>query len=123
MEKSLPEIRSLPILVLDDNHRWRRIVKSILESDLGVSPFVASSGPEALDIVKAHPICVAIVDLNMPEMNGVQFMERLRAHSSNTKVIMMSADLGFGLSQELMRRGAFAAVSKVEIASKLVSLL
>jgi CheY-like chemotaxis protein len=113
-----PSSKTPATLVLDDNALWRQIVRSIVESISGISPFVASNGNEAIDVLKTRHICVAVCDLNMPEMNGLQFLEHARRISPKTKVIIMSGDLGGGdtiLAQELMDRGAFAVTSKTEI--------
>ena len=111
----------LSILVLDDNEQWRRIVRSTLESDLGVAPFVAKDGYEAIDILNANPIDVVVSDLNMPVMNGIQFLKEARSLSPGTKVIIMSVDVS--MSEELVARGAFAVVSKVDITPNLIDLL
>ena len=117
--------KDLNILVLDDNQQWRYILKFILELELGVSPTLASAGKNALEVLEALPIDVVISDLGMPEMNGFQFLKRVRARFPETKVIIISGDFDETLAaaDQLIEHGAFAVIPKIEISSKLVNIL
>jgi CheY-like chemotaxis protein len=117
--------KNLNILVLDDNQQWRYILKFILELELGVTPTLASSGKNALEVLEVLPIDVVISDLNMPEMDGFEFLKRVHARFPDTKVIIISGDFDHKLPapDQLMEHGAFAVVPKIEISSKLVNVL
>lgn len=117
--------KDLNILVLDDNQQWRYILKFILELELGVSPTLASAAKNALEVLEALPIDVVISDLGMPEMNGFEFLKRVRARFPNTKVIIISGDFDEKLpaAEQLIEHGAFAVIPKIEISSKLVNVL
>ena len=114
----------LTVMVLDDLAMWRELVKFILEHELGISPVVASSGREALEMLEARPVDVVISDINMPGMNGIQFMHQARTVFPRTKFVMMTADqVTCTLSKECVSRGALAVVSKDEIDPNLLKLL
>jgi CheY-like chemotaxis protein len=114
----------LRVLVLDDLPTWRRLVKSILESQLGISAFVAANGQEALEILESTPVDVVVSDLNMPGMSGIQFLHRARPAFPRTKFVIMTADdVTCTLSKECIARGAFALVAKDEIDPNLLELL
>jgi CheY-like chemotaxis protein len=117
--------KDLNILVLDDNQQWRYILKFILELELGVSPTLASAGKNALEVLEALPIDVVISDLSMPEMDGFQFLKRVRTRFPDTKVIIISGDFDATLpaADQLIEHGAFAVIPKIEISSKLVNVL
>jgi CheY-like chemotaxis protein len=117
--------KNLNILVLDDNHQWRYILKFILELELGITPALASSGKSALEVLEALPIDVVISDLSMPEMDGVQFLKRVRTRFPDTRVIIISGDFDdrFPPPHELIENGAFAVIPKIEISAKLVNVL
>ena len=117
--------KNLNVLVLDDNHQWRYILKFILELELGLTPVLASSGKNALEVLEAVPMDVVISDLGMPEMDGLQFMKRVHTRFPNTKVIIISGDFQeqFPLPKELVDNGAFAVIPKIEISSRLVNVL
>ena len=70
-------LHDLKVLVVDDNETNRRILEEILES-WKMTPFLASSGTEALEILRDEPgIPLAILDLMMPEMDGLELARRI----------------------------------------------
>ena len=76
------DLRGLPVLIVDDSPAARQIMRKIVES-LTFEPIVASSGAEALELVlryeeRGYPFRLALVDWKMPEMNGIEFNDRLR---------------------------------------------
>jgi len=78
-------------MVVDDSRTIRRILAAIL-SDLGFEVCQADNGKVALETLAREratgsPISLALVDWNMPEMNGLDFVKGLRADAENTGVI------------------------------------
>ena len=89
---SLPGTKpvSQRILVVDDDAAIVRLVKDKLEN-AGYEVFSASSGHQALDVINRRGIPhLAIVDINMPGMNGFQFCETVQQFS-DLPVIFLSA--------------------------------
>jgi CheY-like chemotaxis protein len=117
--------KDLNILVLDDNPQWRYIVKFILELEMGITPSLASSAKQALEILEASTMDVVVSDLSMPVMDGFQFLKRVRLRYPETKVIIISGHFDDQLPppHTLVDHGAFAVIPKLEISSKLVSVL
>lgn len=77
------------ILIVDDEFAVRYAVRSVLE-DAGHEVLEASDGTEALGVLTARPVDVAVVDIVMPNKEGVETTaEILRAHPS-VKVIAIS---------------------------------
>ncbi len=75
-------LAGFPVLVVDDNATNRHILKIILR-DWGMHPTAASSGTEALDMIRqakaeGKRFPVALVDVMMPEMDGFQLAERIK---------------------------------------------
>lgn len=71
---------SQDVLVVDDSATIRKMVKRTMELaglDFG-EVFEASNGIEALAQLNDHPIAVMLVDINMPTMNGVQLLTRMK---------------------------------------------
>ena len=100
------------ILVVDDDPSILRTVGRIFERDYAVA--CAASGAEALQSLAKFPPEVAIVDIRMPEMNGLELMNRLHALRPDLDVIVMT-----GTSEEpdanlvqAMVAGAFYFVQK-----------
>ena len=77
-------------LVVDDSRVMRRVVGRIV-STLGFDVLEAGNGREALEQVAAHgdAIWVALVDWNMPEMDGLEFVRRVRAVPGNEDLLVM----------------------------------
>ncbi|MDH5605590.1 MAG: response regulator transcription factor [Anaerolineae bacterium] len=77
------------ILAVDDEPRFLRLVEANLESE-GYQILTAKNGKEALDVmINSHPDLV-LMDVMMPEMDGLQALDRIREFS-NTPVIMLTA--------------------------------
>jgi CheY-like chemotaxis protein len=67
----------LPILVVDDNADSCEMMARLL-SALGYQADVANDGVAAIDLAKKHPYGFAIVDYQMPGLNGVELFRKLR---------------------------------------------
>jgi two-component system, chemotaxis family, sensor kinase CheA len=96
------------ILVIDDSVTTRLLEQSILES-AGYEVELAASGEEGLEKILKSPPSLIIVDVEMPGMNGLEFVRRLRATPSLPALpIIMVSSLA---SDEMRRRGKDAGVS------------
>jgi len=73
-----PEVRKRTVLVVDDSLTTRALEKNILEA-AGYDVAVASDGREALEVLAEVPCDLAVVDLQMPRMDGYELTRRLRA--------------------------------------------
>jgi adenylate cyclase len=80
------------ILVVDDNEINRDMLSRRLERQ-GYEPFCAENGRRALEMLRAEPFDVVLLDILMPEMNGYQVLERLKGDRAlrDIPVIMISA--------------------------------
>ncbi|MFC4557424.1 response regulator transcription factor [Virgibacillus kekensis] len=77
------------ILVVDDEERIRRLIKMYLEKE----DFIveeAEDGAEALELALEHDYDVILLDLMMPELDGIEVTQRLRKEKS-TPIIMLTA--------------------------------
>src|ERR1035438_7030601 len=87
-------ISELNLLVVEDDDFQRKMVINMLRS-LGVASISdAGNGCEALEIIRgvsSKPVDVAICDLNMPEMDGMEFLRHLSQGNHNIAIIIISA--------------------------------
>ncbi len=84
------------IMVVDDNPDIITIVKTILEGK-GYSVFSASSGAELLNMLKGQKPDLIILDIMMPEMDGLEVLSRLKAVSETATipVILLTAKVQY----------------------------
>jgi two-component system chemotaxis response regulator CheY len=75
-------------LVIDDSKPIRFILTEILEG-LGFKVQQAENGLEALEVLKTEKIDIALVDWNMPEMNGHEFVKAVRKDNTYNNMLMM----------------------------------
>lgn len=94
-------IKSSNVLVVDDRPENRLLMTDIL-FNWGCSPTVLSSGEEALQYLKRVTFGCAIIDINMPLMNGIELAQIIREKYKNLPIIALSSiDIDNPASKEL----------------------
>jgi two-component system KDP operon response regulator KdpE len=89
MSKSIPEATNgVRVLVVDDERAIRRFLQASLTAN-GHTIFEASNGQEALEAVLAHRPDVIILDLGLPDRDGIEVIQRLREWAQ-TPIIVLS---------------------------------
>ncbi|MCC3869632.1 sigma-54-dependent transcriptional regulator [Terrisporobacter mayombei] len=94
------------ILVVDDEIQYQEVINMILQSE-GYKTKVASSGEEALEILKKEEFHLVLTDLKMNGMDGIHLLEEIKNNYINTYVMLIT---GFGTIKnavEAMKKGAF----------------
>ena len=101
------------LLVIDDEPGHRLMVRAVLE-DAGWRVFEAASGEEALAFFNAreHQAQVALLDMNMPGLDGHATLTRLHELHPGLPVILLTAYGTVGSAVEAMKRGAFDYLTK-----------
>jgi DNA-binding NtrC family response regulator len=99
------------VLIVDDEERFRAIMCKRL-NHRGLSAVTAGSGPEALEAVKNGRYDVVILDIRMPEINGVQVLSKLKKIEPLIEVIIMTAYASIDTAKEILRLGAYDYVLK-----------
>jgi len=110
------------ILVVDDYFADRETLKSILE-ERGYRVFVAESGNEALTQVKENHFDIVFLDIRLPDIDGAQIFEEVKAIDPEAAVIMMT---GYS-EEELVRRaishGAYTCIYKPFDVEKILTVV
>ena len=99
------------ILIVDDELDASQNLSDIL-SDLGFQVDLAHDGPSALERVRQQVYDVAVLDLKMPGMNGVELYRRIKAISSGTIAIVVTAFASSQIAQEALAAGATEIIPK-----------
>jgi two-component system sensor histidine kinase RpfC len=102
------------VLVADDNDNNRRVIKQILMR-AGHTPVVVGDGEQALEMLEQGDFDVAIIDMNMPDMNGIEVYQAYRfmqTEGMRLPFIMLSADVSQELRRECSAAGFDAFLPK-----------
>jgi DNA-binding response OmpR family regulator len=82
--------RNYNILFIEDENTLREVFCNTLQQ-LYKNVYEASDGVEALEVFKKNKIDIVVTDINMPNMNGLEFLKELRKLDKNCKIIIISA--------------------------------
>src|SRR6266404_3608476 len=86
---SLSSPRKATLLVVDDEEGPRQSVRVIFKDDYEV--LMAADGPSAIELAQKGRIDVAVLDIRMAGMSGIEVLERLKYVDSGMEVVMMTA--------------------------------
>ncbi|HMI87468.1 MAG TPA: sigma-54 dependent transcriptional regulator [Polyangiaceae bacterium] len=99
------------ILVVDDDERAREGLDKLLRQE-SYKVDMAENGAQALRIAAEHPPDVVVTDLNMPEMDGIELLVKLREQDRDLPVILATAMDEVGSAVRAMRAGAADYLTK-----------
>ena len=99
------------VLVADDEKIIRVSLTELLEGE-GFKVFQASNGNEVFNALQRERIHAAIVDYQMPGMNGLEILNRIKMEFSSVEVIMITAFGNENIAISAIRNGAFDYISK-----------
>lgn len=102
---------AIRLLLVDDEKRFTRTLSKRL-SERGLSVATASSGLEALKLMEDNLFDVAVLDVKMPGMDGVETLREIRKVQPLTEVILLTGHASVDSAIEGMRLGAFEYLLK-----------
>ena len=104
------------ILIVDDSSLTRAIIaKSIRLSGVAVDGlFQAGDGREGLELLRSRPVELVLTDINMPEMDGVELVRRMRSEENlkEIPVVVISSDGSQARAEQLRGLGISAYLRK-----------
>lgn len=98
-------------LVVDDESGIRQAVARVLRN-AGLETLTAESGEDALLILQRERIDVAVLDIRMPGLTGIDVLARMKEDRHPAEVVMMTAHADAELHLSLTKQGAYALVTK-----------
>jgi len=101
----------IKVLVVDDDPSICKTVGLLLE-DHGYNPRIYTNAEEALEAADKESFQIALVDLRMPAMDGVDVVERLKRLDDRMSCIVMTAYPDLDSATETMRRGSCDYIAK-----------
>jgi DNA-binding NarL/FixJ family response regulator len=112
------------VVVVDDHAVVREGLKRIIaESPNMTVSGEASSGNEALDVVRATPCDVLVLDITMPDKNGMDVLKQIRSESPRLPVLILSMHSEDQYAVRMLRAGAAGYLSKETAPVKLVEAI
>ena len=112
---------NIRILIADDHSIVREGLKALVEKEPGIEVIAeATNGFEALDLVKKHAPDIVIMDVAMPDLNGIEATRQLTARDPSIKIIALSMHSDRRFVIEMLRAGAMAFMLKDSAFEELV---
>ena len=99
------------VLLVDDDDTFRRVLAGELER-LGFETAGVGSGEEAIRAVAAAEPQVVLLDLQLPDLDGLQVLQAIREKSPSSEVILLTGHGSFDTAIQSIRMGAFDYVAK-----------
>jgi two-component system, chemotaxis family, chemotaxis protein CheY len=101
------------ILIVDDSKAMRMIVRRTLRmAGFHNDVTEASSGPEALNALQSAGFDLVLCDWNMPEMTGIEFLQKLRSEGRQDKVGFVTSESSDDARATAQQAGALFLISK-----------
>lgn len=99
------------ILIVDDELNMRLVLSAMLKKE-GYEVAPASDGREALQILKSSKIAVVVTDLKMPDIDGMELLNRISEQYPAVPVIMITAHGTVATAVEALKKGALDYITK-----------
>ena len=99
------------ILITDDDPIARETLREIFEP-VGYRTLLAESGEEALDIVREHDVHLALMDLNLPRLSGLETISLVRQIKGVLPMILITAEHDENLLRKALSANAFCVLAK-----------
>ena len=98
-------MKDITIIIVDDHPLFRQGVVDALSLEQGfIVIALATSGREGLDLIRDWQPSVAVVDVNLPEMNGQQLTRQVVAEKIPTNILLLTTDFFAGITLSCFKR-------------------
>ena len=109
------------ILVVDDERGVRQSFNMVFKDDYRV--FQAESGKEAIDIFAENPVDVILLDIILPDVNGLELIEKLKTISPNSEIIMVTAVKEIQTAVKAIKFGAYDYIVKPFVVEEVKNII
>lgn len=103
--------RAYKILLVDDDPNCLDAIDQILRRD-GYETIKADEGRPALQLLPNHAIDLAIVDFNLPDMNGLHVLREIKRINKNIPIIIMTSEQSMDVRTSSLEAGAYSFITK-----------
>ena len=110
------------IVIIEDDKVTQTVINAALKN-WGFETIVCSNGKDGINAVFENNTDVVITDFQMPEMNGIEVIKRIKVKSPNIPIIMMTAFDEVQLTIKAIQNGAYDYIEKPIVLKKLKTIL
>jgi len=104
-------IQDYSILITDDDAGVRETLCEILAPN-GYRMFLAESGEEAIDIVREHQVHIALLDMHLPRLSGLETLAIFRRMRAGPPAILISGECDESLMRRALSAEAYCVLAK-----------
>ncbi|MBT8302841.1 MAG: response regulator transcription factor [Bacteroidia bacterium] len=114
----------MKILIVDDHAILRKGLIEILRDHYKDAEFIeAANGIEALSILRKENLDVAVLDISMPELNGIEVLKQSKALDIKTPILILSMQDEGQYALRVLRAGAFGFLNKDSAPTELITAI
>jgi CheY-like chemotaxis protein len=107
----MTSVQPYSLLITDDDPSARETLREIFEP-VGYRTYLAGSGEEAIDIVRRQDVHLALMDMNMPTLTGLETVEIVRQMKGLLPTILISAEADDALLRKALSAHVFCVLAK-----------
>jgi len=102
------------VLIVDDSSTMRKIIsRSLRQAGLPVDEiFEAGDGIEGLNVLSGKSVNLILSDINMPNMDGLEFIKQARANGCKAPIVMITTEGGEDILKQAIENGASDSIKK-----------
>ncbi|MGB7532240.1 MAG: hybrid sensor histidine kinase/response regulator [Halobacteriota archaeon] len=99
------------ILIVEDDLEMGKSLSDVLKAK-GYSPLVVLTGKEGVAVAKEEDISLALIDLKLPDIPGIEVLKEIKKNSPRTEAIILTAFASLDTAMEAVNLGAFSYLEK-----------
>ena len=103
--------KDFSILIADDERHSREALRDIVEPE-GFRTYLASSGEEALDIVREDMVHLILLDMHMPTLTGLETLQLVRQIKATMPAILVTGDASESLMRQAVQAHVYSVIPK-----------
>ena len=109
------------ILVVDDEHGVRQSFNMVLKDDYNL--LLAGTGEEAIDIFIKNAVDLILLDIRLPDIDGIALLEKLKSIDPQTEIIMVTAVREIQTAVKAIKLGAYEYVIKPFVVDDVLTII
>lgn len=99
------------ILIVDDEEGYRKVLANSL-ADLGFETKAVNNGFDALEEIKRRCYSIILLDVKMPGMDGIEFLDQMKGIRVNSHIVIITAYTDEDVVKEAIKKGANKVITK-----------